>query len=186
MIATIGLFVSLGLDTFAVALGLGLKGLPRDRWLKIGLTFALFEGLMPALGLLVGRSLSGLLGEIASYSAGALLIAFGLWELREALKDDHSLREVEPALTRSTWLLGLSVSLDELAVGFALGVVGASLGIALAYIAVQALGVTFLGLAVGTRVGKRLQERAEVVAGLLLILLGIGILMSSRMGFALA
>jgi putative Mn2+ efflux pump MntP len=183
MIVTVALFVSLGLDTFAVALGLGMKGLPRDRWLKIGLTFALFEGLMPVIGLLVGRSLTGTLGDAASYIAGGILIALGVWEIREAIVDDDgSPGDSEAGLTRSTWLLGLSVSLDELAVGFALGVVGASLGIALACIALQAFAITFLGLAIGARVGKRLQERAELVAGILLVLLGVGIVISTKMG----
>jgi manganese efflux pump family protein len=184
MIATIALFVSLGLDTFAVALGLGMKGFPRRRWLNIGLTFALFEGLMPAIGLLVGRTLTGALGDAASYAAGGILVALGAWEIREAIGDDDRSRgDTELALTRSTLLLGLSVSLDELAVGFALGVVGSSLGIALTYIALQAFAITFLGLAIGARVGKRLQERAELVAGILLIVLGVGIVIGTRMGF---
>jgi manganese efflux pump family protein len=183
MIATIALFVSLGLDTFAVALGLGMKGFPRHRWLSIGLTFALFEGLMPAIGLLVGRTVTGALGNVAGYAAGGILVALGAWEIREATGDDDaSTGDAELALTRSTWLLGLSVSLDELAVGFALGVVGASLGIALTYIGLQAFAMTFLGLAIGARVGKRLQERAELVAGILLIVLGIGIVISTHNG----
>ena len=186
MIATIALFVSLGLDTFAVALGLGMKGLSRDRWLKLGLTFGLFEGVMPAVGLLIGRSVTGIVGEAASYGAGVILVALGLWEIRESREVDPAGPSPKEEQSRSSWLLGLSISLDELAVGFSLGVVGSSVGFALTYIAIQAFGVTFLGLAVGAHVGRRLKERAELVAGILLTLLGIGIIISTWTGFSLA
>jgi len=77
VIATAIIFVSLGLDTLAVSLGLGLSGLPRNRWLRVGLTFALFEGLMPVVGLLIGQRLGAALGTIATYVAAGILIVIG-------------------------------------------------------------------------------------------------------------
>src|SRR5690349_16709667 len=86
-IAAVALFLSLGLDTFAVAVSLGVKGVPRQLWTKIGLTFALFEGFMPVAGLLIGRRASMLLGGAAAYAAGIILIALGGWEIREAVTE---------------------------------------------------------------------------------------------------
>jgi manganese efflux pump family protein len=74
-----------------------------------------------------------------------------------------------------TWF---SVSLDELAVGFALGVRGVSLGLALLYIAAQAFVITFVGLALGQRLGAYLKERAELTAGIVLLLMGFLIIIS--------
>ena len=182
MLAAVALFVSLGLDTFAVAVGLGVKGLPRAQWRSVGLTFALFEGLMPVLGLLIGRQASASFGYTAHYSAAALLIAFGAWEIREALlDDDDDAATDDPAIAaavhlRSVWITGLSVSLDELAVGFSLGVVGVVPVVALPLIGLQAFGLTFLGLALGKRLGARLGERAELAAGVVLLVLGVAML----------
>jgi putative Mn2+ efflux pump MntP len=182
------LFLSLGLDTFAIALGLGLAGLPRRRWGQVGLVFALCEGLMPLVGLLVGQGLSQVVGDLAEYVAGAVLIVLGGLTVREALGEDddesEAARLVAADNPRALLLAGLTVSLDELAVGFALGALAVPLGPALAYIGLQAFALTFLGLALGGRLGRRLGNRAELAAGLLLIVLGLGLLGGQFFGFA--
>lgn len=187
MIATAVIFFSLGLDTLAVSLSLGLSGLPRSRWARVGLTFALFEGLMPVIGLLIGQRLGTFFGDIAEYIAAGILIVIGALEIKEAFTDDDDDDE-SLALTptgeqqRPLVLVGLSVSLDELAVGFALGVLHVALGLALAYIAVQAFALTFVGLLIGRRLGRRFGERAELAAGIVLALLGVALLVSAITG----
>lgn len=187
MIGAAIIFLSLGLDTLAVSLGLGMSGLPRSRWLRFGLTFACFEGLMPIVGLLVGQRLGAVLGTVAAYIAGGILIVIGGLEIREAILDDDDDDEVPSRAPvtekqRPIILTGLSVSLDELAVGFALGVLGVPVGPALIYIALQAFVLTFIGLRLGQRLGHRLGERAELAAGVVLALLGIALCLSELTG----
>jgi len=189
LIATIVLLLSLGLDTFAVALGLGLSGLSRSQWARIGLTFACFEGLMPVGGLFLGRHLSGVIGAWAGYIAAVLLIVVGAFALKEAIseadeeEDDEEDDKAASLLGGKKLLLtGLSVSIDELAVGFSLGLLHVAFVSTLAYIALQAFGITFLGLALGARLGRRLGERAEFASGIVLILLGIALLVNQITG----
>ncbi len=185
MLAALALFASLGLDTLAIAIGLGVKGLPRARWLKVGLVFAFFEGLMPVVGLLIGQHASGWLGAFAGYAAAIILIVLGAMEIRETFGDDDASDNaaiVGDAALRTLLWLGLSVSLDELAVGFSLGVLHVRIGPALAYIAVQALALTFAGLWIGARAGAKLGERAELAAGVLLFVLGIALLIGQLTG----
>ena len=189
MLAVILLFASLGLDTIAVSLGLGVAGLPRRRWLSVGLTFAFFEGLMPIAGLLAGQHLSDRFAHWGGWIAGALLLVVGGLEIREALSgdddDDAGGGELAKARDAVGWKLlamGVSVSLDELAVGFSLGIVHAHLGFALGFIAVQAFVLTFAGLALGQRLGNRLGERAELLAGVILALLGAAMLVEQAWG----
>jgi putative Mn2+ efflux pump MntP len=182
MIAAAMLFISLGFDTLAVAVGLGLSGLPRQRWLRVGLTFALFEGLMPIIGLFCGERLSHALGNVAEIAAALLLLILGIREIKEALDDDDDDDDSPLQEGKSLLMSGLSVSLDELAVGFSLGVVHVAVGMALAYIAAQAFALTFLGLSLGQRLGRRFGERAELVAGIVLTLLGLALLVNHFTG----
>ncbi|MDQ6693239.1 MAG: manganese efflux pump MntP family protein [Chloroflexota bacterium] len=185
MLAALILFVTLGLDTLAVSVGLGLSALPRTLWLRVGLTFALFEGLMPLVGLLAGQGLSASLGEWAGYLAAVLLIVVGLLAIREALSDEEDSEGVlraDDLSGKRLLLVGLSVSLDELAVGFSLGVLAVPVGLALVYIAAQAFALTFLGLALGGRLGERVGERAELASGVVLSLLGVALLVSQATG----
>ena len=182
MVAITVLFLSLGLDTLAVSVGLGLSGLARNRWWRVGLTFAFFEGLMPIGGLVVGARLGHAVGIWADYGAAALLILVGVLAIREALADDDDDVKAPSVEGRQLLLTALSVSLDELAVGFSLGVLHVPVGPALAYITVQALAVTFLGLSFGRRIGARLGERAELVSGVVLTLLGVILAVNAATG----
>lgn len=184
MITTAVIFISLGIDTLAVALGLGLTGLPNTRWLRIGITFACFEGLMPLVGLLIGQQLGTVIGRYTTYGAASILIGIGIAGLREALTDDDDDPNI-PTLqlaSRPLVLIALSISVDELAVGFALGVLHIALGPALAYIALQAFVLTFVGLLIGGRLGARLQERAELAAGIVLLVLGVALFSNELTG----
>ncbi len=56
------LILSLGLDTLALSIALGLAPLPSRTRLRLALIFAAAEGLMPAVGLLIGRPLGQAIG----------------------------------------------------------------------------------------------------------------------------
>ncbi len=186
------LIFSLGLDTLALSIALGLAPLPSRTRLRLALTFAAAEGLMPAVGLLMGRPLGQAIGGWAVYIAGVLLIATGLWLLREALAEDDDDDDgggeqgkiLSAASARGLPLVGiaLSISLDELAMGFSFGVLRPPVVPALLAIALQALVVSIAGQWLGQHVGGALGERAEMAAGVVLCLLGLGFIGARLLG----
>lgn len=196
------LVLPLGLDTFALSTVLGVTPMPLRARLRLALTFAAAEGLMPAIGLLLGLPLGSAIGAWSGYAAGVLLAGVGLWMWRhdDDDDDDDDNRDVAcatgkperggageaAAIARAAraggWALvglALSVSLDELAVGFSFGVLGFPLAPALVVIACQALLVSLLGQWVGRHAGARLGERAERLAGPALCLLGLWFILAS-------
>jgi len=189
----IPLILSLGLDTFALSTALGVAPLPVRTRLRLALTFAAAEGVMPAVGLLIGRPLGATIGGWAVYIAAALLIGTGVWMLREGLEDDdddeaggEASKIMSAATARGLPLVGiaLSVSLDELAMGFSFGVLRVAVAPALIAIALQALVVSLGGQWIGQRMGAALGERAEVLAGVVLCLLGVGFIVARVTGVA--
>lgn len=178
MFRVVALILPLALDTFAVSAAIGVAGIDRRRRLRLSLVFAAFEGLMPLAGFLIGSRLGNAVGGRADLAAGAVLIGLGLYTLLE--EDQGEELEAVSRMARTHGLaligLGVSVSLDELAIGFSLGLLGISIGVAVLLIALQAFIVTQVGVRLGARVGEGIREGAGRLAGLALVVLGAFIL----------
>jgi putative Mn2+ efflux pump MntP len=161
------------LDTFAVSAALGVAGLPaRDR-LRVSFLMVGFEVTMPVAGLLLGSLAGGFIGGAADYLAIALLAGLGVWILRPGGGDGEE--EKLESLGRATGIaaigLGLSISLDELAMGASLGLLHLPVVPALVLIGLQAVIASQLGLRLGSRLSERSRERSEKAAGAILLLL---------------
>ncbi len=204
----------LGLDTLGVSLSLGIKSVSLQafqeenekgilpNWLRSAIFFSLAEMLMPLVGLLIGYAVSLAISTIMHYLGAVILIAIGLWELlgevREYINKRGKLEKtVSRQLTSTTspssrcfqWgqqlLLALSVSLDELAIGFSLGSItnGKAINpfILCLLIGLQGFLMTLLGLSLGRTLSthiKPLKEWSEILSAFLLIGLGILLLAS--------
>lgn len=169
----------LALDTFAVSAALAVAGVSGRRRLSLSLVFALFEGGMPLVGLAVGALVGAAIGGLADYVAIVLLAALGVYMFRA----EESGQEARIAtLARSTGLtfiaVGLAVSIDELAIGFAVGVARVPVVPAILLISLQAFAVSQLGFGVGLRIGEAVREGAERIAGGILILLAALLLLA--------
>lgn len=173
----IALVVPLGLDTFAVAAALGMLGTTSASRLRVSVLFTAFEAGMPLVGLAIGAPLGHAIGGAAEYVAIGVLLVFGLYTL---LGQDQREQDALSRLTQlrgpGTLLLGLSISVDELAIGFTLGLLRLSVGLVIALIAVQTFAVTQLGLRLGHRLSERLRGAAEQLAGLALTTLALVLL----------
>jgi putative Mn2+ efflux pump MntP len=119
-----------------------------------------------------------LAGNAADYLAIAILIALGLFMLRPGGDDQDQGRVGLLARTRGLAALGLgiSISLDELAIGFTLGLLRLPILLVIVLIGVQTFVLTQLGLLLGSRIGERVREGAERLAGVALAALGLVLL----------
>ena len=174
MLGAWALILPLAADTFAVSAALGMGGLgARDR-ARVTLLFTAFEGGMPVLGALGGGYLGTAAGGWAHWLAVAILGAAGLLMLFERGDDEGRAERLARSRGPAQLALGLSISMDELAIGFTLGLLRLPLLAACVAIAVQAAVATQVGLRLGGRLSERLRENAERAAGL--ALLGLAIL----------
>jgi putative Mn2+ efflux pump MntP len=78
----------------------------------------------------------------------------------------------DPSVKRLV-LIGSALSIDNLVIGFALGTYHINLAVAAFTIGVVSVGLSLLGLELGTRLGHRLGQRGELVGGAVLVLVGV-------------
>ena len=171
----IALVLPLGLDTFAVAAALGALGVQQR--LRVSALFTAFEAGMPLTGLALGAPLGHAIGGAADYVAIGVLLTFGLYTLLDSQEaDEQRLAELASLRGPAVLLLGVSVSLDELAIGFTLGLLHMPVVLVIALIAGQAFLLAQLGLRLGSRLSRRFREGAERLAGLALVGLAVALL----------
>jgi manganese efflux pump family protein len=171
--------VSVGLDNFAAAIGIGLSGLDAKLRLQVALVFGVFEGGMPIVGLLIGRSLTHVLGGHAHVIGGVILALTGLYGIVTSAIEHRS----EPASSPERHsgglghliVAGAALSIDNLIVGFALGTYHVSLVVAALVIAIVSVGMSLVGLELGRRLGMRVGEYGELLGGAVLMLVGAAI-----------
>jgi putative Mn2+ efflux pump MntP len=165
-----GLILPLSLDTLAVSAAMGAAGLDRRARVRLGVVLALFEALMPLLGLAVGAAAGDRLGDSGPWLAIGVLAAVGVW----MLIDDDDLDGSLQARTHGIALvgLGLAVSLDELAIGLVIGLLGLPVALVVGLIAAQAIVASLAGSALGRRAGEAAGEMGEKLAGGMLLVVG--------------
>jgi putative Mn2+ efflux pump MntP len=129
---------------------------------------------MPLIGLGLGAPLAHAIGGIADYLAAAALIALGTWMLLAADSDEHD-KAGQLANTHGLAVIGLGISvrLDELAIGFSLGLSRLPATPVIIAIAVQAFLAAQLGLRLGARISERMRQGAAHLAGAILAGLGL-------------
>jgi manganese efflux pump family protein len=163
----------LGLDAFAVAAAIGaVRTVGWRGRIRISAVFVIFEGGMPLIGLAAGGALARGIGRVADYVAAAVVIAAGLWMLAGDADEEEKAGRIISSRGLALIALGISISLDELAVGFTIGLARLPVAAVVTAIAVQAFVAAQLGLAAGARMGERWRDRAGQVAGVALVLLG--------------
>lgn len=178
MLRLAALILPLALDTFAVSTALGMVGVTSRRKLQLGVLFAAFEGGMPIIGLTVGAAIGTVIGGLGDYVAIVALAALGVYMLlADEEKEEARVERFATSNGMALIVVGLSVSLDELAIGFALGLARVPIIPALVAIALQAFVVSQIGFSLGGRVGESVREGAERLAGIALLVIAAALLL---------
>ncbi|MGH7239467.1 MAG: manganese efflux pump MntP family protein [Candidatus Saccharimonadales bacterium] len=182
------ILVPVSIDVFILSAALGLSGLPSHKRRRISLILTAFEALAPAIGVLIGKGLGGLIGGYADYAAAAVIGLTGLFILlpgKEKKKEERQNTLLKRSEGLSIVTLGLSVSLDETAIGLSLGLLHVSLLVVMAYIAVQAFIFSSVGLWLGGRLSARFRDTAERAGGLVLLAVALVFIVIRLTGSAL-
>ena len=171
------LAVGLSMDAFAVSVctGLSVTALKPKHMLIAGLYFGGFQALMPLIGYLLGVQFQSLIQEFDHWIAFVLLVLIGLSMIRESrecpdeLNDSFSFKTMLP--------LAVATSIDALAVGVTFAFLKVSIVPAVSFIGVTTFILSAAGIRIGNIFGAKYKSRAELIGGLVLILMGVKILL---------
>lgn len=182
-LAILTLSVGLAMDATAVsaARGCAARVVRTQDILRVAVLFGGFQALMPGIGWFVGESLGNVLGAWDHWIAFGLLGAIGtkmLWEARGSDEQPCAEASSDRELfgTRVLLLLAIATSIDALAAGVTLPMLGAPMLFSLASIGVITAVLSALGILVGHRFGGLLGRRLDAFGGLVLVGLGTKIL----------
>ena len=177
-----GIAFALAMDAFAVALSAGvlLNPITKRQLFRLGFHFGLFQGGMPVIGWLSGIGLRQFVTVYAPWIAFGLLTLVGGKMIYEAIADHEEERErPDPTKGMTLVILSFATSIDALAVGFSLSLLGVTIWTPAITIGCITAAVTVAGMLLGRKIGTIWGDRVEIIGGLVLIGIGLKIILQS-------
>lgn len=172
------LAVGLAMDAFAVAVckGLAMRKFTLKKAAVVGGWFGGFQGLMPAIGYVLGIQFKDKITAVDHWIAFVLLGIIGVQMIKEALGKNED--EVDESLAaRKMFVLAVATSIDALAVGITFAFLSVNIVKAVSFIGVITFVLSMAGVKVGNVFGMKYKAKAELAGGMILILLGLKILL---------
>ena len=182
--------VGLAMDAFAVSVckGLSMKKLNKKQAVVIGLYFGGFQALMPFIGWILGSQFQQYITSIDHWIAFILLGFIGGKMVIEAVKEwnEEDIVEVkdQPLDHKNMFMLAIATSIDAIAVGITFAFLETPIIEAITIIGITTMIISIIGVVVGNFFGGKYKHKAELVGGVILILLGLKILIEHLSGMA--
>ncbi|WP_338157047.1 manganese efflux pump MntP [Inconstantimicrobium porci] len=174
--------VGLSMDAFAVSLTIGLdvdKDKQKKAALMSGVYFGGFQALMPVIGYLLGVKFTKYIESVDHWIAFVLLAVIGVNMIREALSGDNDKEEM-PAdyLNHKKFvMLAIATSIDALAVGVSFAFLSVNIISSAVTIGITTFLFSVAAVVIGKKIGDIIKNKAEILGGVILIIIGIKILL---------
>ena len=187
LIEIIFIGIGLAMDAFAVSVckGLSMKKINWKNAIIIAIYFGIFQALMPVVGYFLGTAFSSIVESVDHWIAFILLAAIGGNMIKESTDDEVEKRNdnvdfrtmIVLAIATSIDALAVGTSIDALAVGVTFAFFKVNLILAIVLIGIITFALSILGVIIGNKFGDKLQNKAELTGGIILILIGLKILL---------
>ncbi len=169
--------IGLSMDAFAVSIckGLSMKKLKMNNVLIVGVYFGIFQAIMPLTGYLLGTTFSDLVISIDHWLAFILLATIGCKMLKEAYSNNEE-DENDKLDFKTMIVLAIATSIDALAIGITFAFFEINIIKAISVIGFLTFTISSFGVIIGNKFGHKFQGKAEIIGGIILILIGLKIL----------
>ena len=173
--------VGLAMDAFSVSLANGLNepDMRKKKMCGIAGVFALFQALMPMIGWVCVHTILQYFQAFEKFIpwiALVLLLFIGGKMLLEGLRNQEEDAEKPKVGLAALLVQGVATSIDALSVGFTIAGYGLCMALVCAMIiAMVTFVICMIGLSIGRRIGTKFSNKANVLGGVILILIGLEI-----------
>ena len=171
------LSIGLGMDAFAVAVckGISMKKMNWKNAIIIALYFGVFQALMPLIGYFLGMTFESIVTTFDHWVAFALLTLIGGGMIKESF-DDEDDKKNDKVDFKTMVVLAIATSIDALAIGITFAFFDVNIVLAVSIIGIITVIISVLGVKIGNRFGDKYQNKAQLMGGIILVLLGFKIL----------
>ncbi len=174
------LVVAVGLSMDAVAVSLAASASQRARGaratFRLSFHFGLFQFLMPVVGWFIGASVARYITSVDHWIAFGLLTFVGVRMIRASADGTDAKAAGDPSRGVSLVLLSLATSIDALAIGLTLAMLGTGIWYASLVIGIVTACLSCIAILAGRRIGQAVGQRMEIVGGVALVAIGARIL----------
>ncbi|ASK62074.1 hypothetical protein CFK37_07815 [Virgibacillus phasianinus] len=171
LVSLIFMAFALGMDAFSVSLGMGMQRIRLKRIAYIGIVIGIFHIIMPFIGIVLGKAISGQIGDVTVFIGSLLLFAIGAQMFFSAF--NHEAKKFIQPTGIGLILFAFSVSLDSFSVGLSLGMSGVKTFIALLLFGGASMVLTWIGMIAGKKVHGILGVYSEMLGGSILCAFGL-------------
>lgn len=176
------LAIGLSMDCFAVAISFGSRKIFSTKdILKMALFFGFFQGFMPFIGWILGGRLRVLIESADHWVAFGLLWAIGLRMVFQALQKGEIVKKTDIRDLRVLITLSVATSIDALVMGVTFGVVSVNIFKVVFLISVVTFAISVFGAKLGEKTSIIPPKKAELIGGIVLLIIGLNILVKHLM-----
>lgn len=166
--------VALSMDAFAVCIASSMvyTNMTAAKKLSMPAAFGLFQGLMPILGYYLGSLFSVFIQKWSGPISLVILGIIGINMIREGFCDDEECESKE--LTFTVLIVqAIATSIDAFAVGVSFAAARTDIWFSSPIIAVTTFVLSIAAVYLGTKAGEKLGNKAEILGGIILVVIGI-------------
>ena len=176
---------ALSMDAFAVSItkGITLNKINKQIAFKIAFFFGLFQGMMPFLGWFLGIRFESYIKSIDHWVAFFLLSFIGIKMILDAKEADNDILNTNEKYNslysinnKELIILSIATSIDALAVGISFAFLNIDIVPICLSIGIITFLVCFIGVIIGKKIGAMFKNYAQIIGGIILILIGLNIL----------
>lgn len=172
------LAIGLSMDSLAVSVtgGAVIRNCTVCNMMKIGFVLGLTQATMTIIGYLAGIGFQTYITSFDHWIAFILLLYLGSKMIYDSTQDNDDDCRTNPLCNKTLFGLAIATSIDALAIGISLAILKSTILIEASLIGLVTFLMSVFGVYFGSRFGRKVDLKLDLIGGLILIGIGTKIL----------